>query len=160
LGDGALGSALPMAKPLYVDTFEHFKNNHEDPLNAYVAFGLYIEAECRWASSQANWPDSKKYQTYFDCTIPFSSAIHHDNADKVLVEFANNIVQEKQAAFLQSALDAYKIEAAKSHKGFLRGVSEATVGALVWSVILIVTTIISHRLGVDIVEAYQKASGI
>jgi hypothetical protein len=149
-----------MAKPLYVDIFEHFKNNHEDPLNAYVAFGLYIEAECRWASSQANWPDLKKYQTYFDCTVPYSTAIHQGNADKVLLEFANTIVQEKQAAFLQGALDAYKSETAKSHKGFWRGVSEATVGALVWSIILIGITIISHRLGVDILEAYQKASGL
>jgi hypothetical protein len=113
---------MGMAKPLYVQAFEHFKDNNDDPLKAYVAFGLYIDAECKWAESQPNWPANAKYKEWHDCSVPFGTAAHNEKAIDVLLEFANNIVEQEKVEFLTAALDAYKEEASKSEKGFWRGV--------------------------------------
>jgi hypothetical protein len=148
-----------MAKPLYVCAFEHFKNNNEDTLKAFVAFGLFIEAEQKWAASQENWPTEAKYKHYHDCTLPHQAHNYQSGAEDVLVQFANGIVEQERREFLQMALDQFKQEAAKSHHGFWRGVLEATSGAFVWSVLLIVAAIIAGRLGIDVLGAFERAAG-
>jgi hypothetical protein len=147
-----------MPKPLYVEAFEHFKKNN-DVLTAYVAFGLYVDAECKWAEQQASWPTTAKYREWFDCSIPYACESHNHRATDALENFANNIVEEQRTEFLAAALCAYKVEAAKAHKGFVRGVLEATTGALFWSVLLIVVSIIVQRVGIDILETYERAAG-
>lgn len=148
-----------MARPLYVEAFEHFKNNNDDPLNAYVAFGLYIDAECKWAASQANWPTPSKYKEWFDCYIPHSTASHNDRATEVLLEFANNIVDQEKAEFLEAALEAYREEASKSEKGFWRGVIEALTGAALWTLFLIVAAFILKWFNPDIYEVLGRVLG-
>jgi hypothetical protein len=76
-----------------------------------------------------------------------------------LQNFANNIVEEQRCEFLAAALCEYKVEAAKSDKGFMRGVLEGTTGALVWSVLLIVISIVVQRVGIDILETYERVAG-
>ena len=148
-----------MAKPLYVQAFEHFKNNHDDPLKAYVAFGLYIDAECKWAESQPAWPTERKYKDWFDCSVPHSTDTHNEKASDVLQEFANNIVEQQKSEFLQDAVDAFMEEAGKSEKSFGRGVSEALLGAFAYSVLLIVFSIIIQRQGIDLIEVYGRLIG-
>lgn len=150
---------MGMAKPLYVQAFEHFKNNHDDPLNAYVAFGLYVDAEYKWAEAQQNWPTDRKYKDWYDCSVPHSAATHYEKATEVLQEFANNIVEQERADFLQAALDSFLEEAGKAEKGFWRGVAEAVTGALIYSGILIVASIIAQRQGIDLVEIYGRLAG-
>jgi hypothetical protein len=148
-----------MTKPLYVQAFERFKKDSGDPLTAYVAFGLYIDTECKWAATQTSWPDGEKYKHYHDSTIPVSIEAHNEKAEAVLLEFADKIVEGEHNKFLAAALDSYKEAAAKSEKGFWQGVGEALVGALAWSILLIVVSIIFQRVGVDVLEVYEKAAG-
>ena len=148
-----------MAKPLYVQAFEYFKSNHGDTLTGYVAFGLYIDAECKWAQSQAAWPNGAKYKEWFDCSVPHGTTAHLEKATDVLQEFANNIVEQERAEFLEAALQVYRVEAAKSEKGFWRGVAEALVAALIWSILLIVAAIIIKWIGIDIVEVFGRVAG-
>jgi hypothetical protein len=148
-----------MAKPLYVQAFEHFKNNHDDPLQAYVAYGLYIDAECKWAASQASWPANSKYKEWFDCYVPHATDSHYEKATGVLLEFANNIVEQERAEFLASALSEFKTEAAKSEKGFWRGVSEAFTGAAFWTIFLIVAAFILRWFDPDIYDVLGRVLG-
>lgn len=148
-----------MAKPLYVQAFEHFKNNRDNPLQAYVAFGLYIDAECKWAASQATWPANAKYREWFECYIPHSTEAHNEQATEVLLEFANNIVEQERAEFLETAIEAYKEEAAKAEKGFWRGVAEAFTGAALWTVFLIGMAFILKWFNPDIYDVLGRVLG-
>jgi len=159
-----------MAKPLYVQAFEHFKNNHDDPLKAYVAFGLYVDAECKWAAQQPTWPPNSKYKEWFDCWIPHGTPGHYEKATVVLEEFANNIVEQERVIFLEAALNEYKsflgaalneykIEAAKSEKTFWRGVGEAVAGAAVWTAILIFAAFAIKWVYPDIYEVLGRVLG-
>jgi hypothetical protein len=148
-----------MAKPLYVQAFEHFKDNNNDPLKAYVAFGLYVDAECKWAASQPTWPANAKYKEWHDCSVPYGTAAHNDKATDVLLEFANNIVEQERDEFLAAAIGAYKEEAAKSEKGFGRGVLEALTGAALWTIILIGAAFILRWFNPDIYEVLGRVLG-
>lgn len=159
-----------MAKPLYVQAFEHFQNNHDDPLKAYVAFGLFVDAECKWAGSQPTWPTNSKYKEWFDCGIPHGTSDYYEKATAVLGEFADNIVEQQRATFLEAALkeyktevsaafEQYKAEAAKSEKGFGRGVAEAVAGAAVWTAILIFAAFALKWVYPDIYEVLGRVLG-
>lgn len=152
-------SAWGMNKPLYVQAFEHFQNRHEDPLRAYVAFGLYIDAECKWAASQPQWPANAKYKEWYDCSVPHTTHAHVEKAAAVLLEFANTIVEEKRAEFLAAAIGEYKREAAHAGKGFWRAVIEAFVGAALWTMFLIVTAFILKWFNPDIYEVLGRVLG-
>jgi hypothetical protein len=149
-----------MAKPLHVHAFEHFKNTNEDPLKAFVSFGLFIEAEQKWAAAQDSWPTEGKYKHYYDCTLPHQAHNYENGADEVLVQFANEVVEQEREEFLKAAMEQFKQEAAKSHNGFWKGVAEATMGAFVWSVILIVAALIAGRAGIDVLSVFEKAAGV
>lgn len=148
-----------MAKPLYVQAFEHFTANHDDPLQAYVAFALYIDAECRWAAKQENWPTGAKYRDWFECSVPHTVTGHSDKAIAVLQEFAQNIVEQERVEFLSAALEDYKTEAAKSEKGFWRGVSEALTGAFLWTLILIGAAFVLKWFNPDIYDVLGRVLG-
>lgn len=148
-----------MPKPLYVQAFEHFKNNHGDTLTGYVAFGMYIDAECKWAESQVAWPNHGKYKEWFDCYVPHGTAPHIERATDVLQEFANNIVEQQRIAFLEAALQAYRIEAAKTKKGFWHGVREAFVGAALWTVFLIGMAFLVRWVNPDIYDVLGHVLG-
>jgi hypothetical protein len=145
-----------MAKPLYVQAFEHFKDQNDDPLKAYVAYGLYIDAECKWAQAQATWPNTTKYRDWYECSVPHSTEMHNERAIQVLLEFANNIVDQERAEFLSTSLEAYRQEASKSKRGFRRGVLEATTGAFLYSVLLLIASLIIRWQGIDVVEVFEK----
>jgi len=148
-----------MPKPLYVQAFEHFKNNHGDTLAGYVAFGMYIDAECKWAESQSSWPSQAKYKDWFDCSVPRGTAAHIEKATDVLQEFANNIVEQERLEFLETALQAYQAEAAKSEKGFWRGVLEAFTGAAFWTAFLIGAAFFVRWVDPDIYDVLGRVLG-
>ncbi|HEY4922606.1 MAG TPA: hypothetical protein VII40_21075 [Xanthobacteraceae bacterium] len=149
-----------MAKPLYVLAFEHFKQKHaDDPLKAIVSFGLYIDSEYKWASAQQAWPTDGKYKHYHECSVPHSTDLYDESADKVLFEFVTRVVEEEKHDFLDAALAQYREEAAKSHHKWWHGVLEALGGAVLWSVILIVAAIVAGRLGIDVIGAFERAAG-
>jgi thiaminase len=148
-----------MAKPFYVQAFQHFKEGNDDLLNAYVAFALYVDAECKWAASQSTWPNQGKYKDWFECYIPHSSGSHNEKAIEVLQDFANNIVEQERIEFLAAALEQYKQEASKPEKGFWRGVAEALTGAALWTIILIGAAFILKWFNPDIYEVLGRVLG-
>lgn len=125
-----------------------------------MAFGLYIDAECKWAASQPSWPGNAKYQQWFDCSIPHATSSHYDRATAVLLEFANNIVERERAEFLAAALEEVKAEAAKSETGFRWwGVLEAFTGAAFWTVFLIFAAFVLRWFNPDIYEVLGRVLG-
>jgi hypothetical protein len=81
-------------------------------------------------------------------------------AEELLTDFANGIVEEKRPIFLEQSLAAYRDAASEGHRGFRGwGIIEATGGAFVWAILLIAATIVAARVGIDIVETYQRAAG-
>jgi hypothetical protein len=151
-----------MAKPLYVQAFEHFINkNKDDKLKALVAFGLYIEAEQKWASTQAVWPTEAKHRHYHNCSIPVDGATDHydEGAESVIFEFVNDVVEFEKEQFLEAAVAAYKLEAAKGRHKWWHGVLEATGGAILWSFILLGGAIFAGRMGIDVIGVFERAAG-
>jgi hypothetical protein len=148
-----------MPKPTYVDAFQHFKKNNNDALKAYVAFGLYVEAECKWAQSQPTWPTQAKYREWFDVSIPHLANAHNDTALDVLQEFAQNIVDQEKTAFIAAAMTQYKQAAAKAAKSFWDGVFEAFVGAACWTIFLIVMAFVIKWVKPDIYEILGRVLG-
>ena len=150
-----------MAKPIHVSAFEHFYNSCESHLEAAIAFGLFMESEHKWASRQATWPTEKKYAAYHEIYLtPHEAEGYRENARRVLLEYSNNLVESEQAQFLEAAVQQYRTEAGRGHSAFRKwGVVEALVGALLWTMILIVVSIIAVRFGIDLLEIYQKAAG-
>jgi hypothetical protein len=74
-----------------------------------------------------------------------------------LKNFANDIIQEKQAEFVEQSLDAYRTGASSGHCGFRGwGIVEATLGAFVWALLLIVLSIVASNQVDDRFEVAER----
>lgn len=135
-----------MAKPPYIQAFEHFKANTNDPLIAYVAFGLYVETEHQWASGLAHWPNQNQCRNYYQHILPHNGHDYTDKADDALVNFANNVVAAERHTFLRA-----------EERGFWYGVLQGVVAAIIYSAFLLGGSYIAVRQGVDIFEAFRRA---
>lgn len=128
-------------------------------LNALVAFGLYMEAECRWAERFDKPTDTDCVTYHNNGSMPYFLNQYEDQAQKLLSDFGEAILASNQKKVLASAVEGAIEAAHKTKKAFARGISEAVVGALVWTVILIGITIIAQRVGIDVIEIYKRAAG-
>jgi hypothetical protein len=159
------GAIFKMATPLHLTAFQHFYNATKSHLEALVAYGLFTESETQWAQTKQSGPSRAQLDYYHQFgTSPYESAKFLSSAQKLLLDFANQIAETKRAQFLQEALREYEVEAGKGHSAFrgwgcVEGIIGAFIGALLWSVFLIGATIIASRNGIDIVEVYQRLSG-
>jgi len=146
-----------MAKPPYVEAFEHFKAMTDDPLIAYVAFGLYVETECQWASAQANWPNQTQCRTYYQHILPHNGHDYTDKADAALLEFANNIVEAERHTFVDG-LDGGIANAVRAvSPRFWVGIAQGVLAAIIYSVLVLGGSYLAVRQGVDIFEAFRRA---
>jgi hypothetical protein len=138
-----------MSKLLHVRAFEYFSQNIPNELKAFVAFGLFMEAERKWASGQKDWPSETKYRGYHQNYLtPHQTDEYRDAAERVLINFSNNVVAETLTQY-------------KGHTKFRWwGIVEAVIGAFIWSILLIALTIIAQRIGVDILEVYKRLAGV
>jgi len=91
--------------------------------------------------------------------MPYFLNQYEDQAQKLLSDFGEAILASNQKKVLASAVEGAIEAAHKTKKAFARGISEAVVGALVWTVILIGITIIAQRVGIDVIEIYKRAAG-
>ena len=151
-----------MPKPLHVEAFEHFTRDiPNDQLLAFVAFGLFMEAERKWADGQPRWPSESKYKGYHqNYLIPHQTEEFRNGAERVLIELSNNVVASQKSEFLNEALARYKNQAQKGHARFRKwGVAEAVFGAFIWSILLIALTVIAQRNGIDIIDVYKRLAG-
>ena len=148
-----------MPKPLHVTAFEHFKDKNPNHLEAMIAFGLFIDAEQKWANGKRPHPESDDYQAYYDVSLSDThSNFYMSSAREVLLRVSNDLVAAKQSELLAGALKEYQSEAGKDHQKFrINGVQEAIWGALGWTVILLVFSIILAWVNLDPIDYYYKA---
>jgi hypothetical protein len=149
-----------MPKPLHVSAFEHFNNNIQNQIEAFVAFGLFMESERLWAQEEPNQPTEATYRTYHRIyLIPHETERYKQSATQVLSDLANEAIDGAHVAFLADALHRYRVAASTGHAKFRwRGVVEATAGALTWTLVLILFSVILAWQGIDIIEYYQRAT--
>jgi hypothetical protein len=121
-----------------------------------------MESEHKWATQLPHWPSEEKYADYHGIYLTAHEiAGYKDAAKRLLTEFSNNIIAAERPQFLAATLEQYRTAAYTGHGKFRwRGVWEAVLGACVWTVLLIVVSVIAARGGIDILEIYQKAAGI
>ena len=146
-----------MPLPPHIDSFKKFNLLIPDNLIASVAFGLFLESERIWVDHQNPEPTEVRCRNYHrDYLNDHEIQRYRQKAADLLTNFGDHIVQEKRAEFLEQSLDAYRTAASNGHRGFRGwGIVEATLGAFVWSVLLIVLSIVAVRSGIDLLEAYQ-----
>jgi hypothetical protein len=151
-----------MPAPLHVAAFEAFNTHIADHLEASISFALFLVSEREWAATRNPPPDEAAYQTFHQNYLtPHEIARYQQTARELLAEFGTTIVNAKRIEFLEDALADYRNAAASGHRGFrVRGVLEATLGALVWTILLIAFSIILARGGIDIFDYYQRAAGV
>jgi hypothetical protein len=136
--------------PSHVTSFQKINAKITDHLMASVAFGVFMRAESCWL--ETNEPNEANCRTYHSMLTDFQIDRIRDDATRILNEYANRIVEEKRAEFLD--------EMSRHHKGFRRwGVWEAFLGSFFWTAVLIAVSIIVQRAGIDILEVYKHATG-
>lgn len=132
----------------------------QQPLTALVAFGLYMEAECRWAEQLSKPPADSDYVTYHtNGSMPHFLHRYQDEANGLLTQFGETLVVSHQKKVISSAVEAAVEGVHKAPKSFVRGMFEAVGGAFIWTAALIVFSIIAQRAGIDLIEVYKHASG-
>jgi hypothetical protein len=155
------GGPLMANKLLHVIAFEEFRKATPNPLEAMIAFGLFMDSEDKWAKLKQQWPSDETYCGYHEIYLtPHEIQGYIDNAKSVLQQFGGNLVEIERPKFLSQALVEYERAASIGHRRFrFRGVLEAVAGAFLWTVILISFAIILARGGIDVVEYYRRAVG-
>ncbi len=148
-----------MPTPIHVAAYELFNQHIEDHLEASIAFTLFLVSEREWADGKNPTPTEAEYATFHsNYLIPHEIGRYHDAARRLLAEYGNTIVETKRQQFLENALAAYQASASRGHRSFrFWGVTEATLGALFWTVLLIVFSLLLAWGGIDIFEYYHKA---
>jgi hypothetical protein len=150
-----------MPLPPHIDSFKKFNTLIPDHLTASIGFGLFMQSEEVWINQQSPEPTPVKCRNYHrDYLNDHEIQRYRQKAVDLLTNLTNGIVQQKRSEFLEQSLDAYRTAASNGHRGFRGwGIVEATLGAFVWAVLLIVLSIVAVRSGIDLLEAYQKAAG-
>jgi hypothetical protein len=146
--------------PPHVSTFQRFNDRIDDPLEASVAFGLFMEAEWEWAAEQGN-PSDTQYRRYQrDALTDRYIDMFRDNARVVLSKFGSEAVAARRIEILQQALRRYEAAAARGHGKFRKwGVVEAFFGAFAWTLALILFAFVLNYAGIDVIEVFHKVAG-
>ena len=160
MGDGS-GHPVPSVRPPrppYIEAFEKITQGKKDQIEAFVAFGLFISSEFRWGTQQPAWPPEEQIQNIYTRLLHDSELQKTEAAAKKIVDdHRENLVREHEKKYLdrmfQQIEDRVAVIAARaSARHFWRGVAEATTGAFMWTVILIVFTLALWLLGIDVVH--------
>jgi hypothetical protein len=150
-----------MPLPVHALSFRRFSENIPDHLTASVAFGLFMQSEGIWIAEQNPEPTETRCRNYHRNFLNEHEIQRYKQAAEVLLNnFANGVISTKREEFLTQALQQYQSSARVGHRGFRYwGIVEATIGALVWSILLIVVYVIVAEHGIDILDLYRKATG-
>src|SRR5262249_28547215 len=129
--------------------FEFILAGSQNEIRDYVAFGLFMQSENEWASQKELRTDAEYKKYHENLLTPRQKERLRGDAEKVLSNFAAQAISAEESAVL-----------GRHRKFRLFGVTEAVLGAFIWTVILIVVSILAARAGIDILEYYKKAAGI
>jgi hypothetical protein len=151
-----------MTLPPHIDSFKRFNELiPNDHLLASVAFGVFMQGERVWIDQQDPEPTEAKCRNYHHSYLTDHEIERYKQAAvDLLTNYANGVVGTTRSEFLEQSLSDYRNAAFKGHKRFrLWGIVEATGGAFLWSVILVVILLIIAIQGIDIFEIYRRATG-
>jgi hypothetical protein len=150
--------AVRAVRPPYIEAFEKFTQGKSDRIEALVAFGLFISSDYSWAKQQPTWPPE-------DLTRNMYSRLLHDDevqktesrAHEILEEHRSDIVLDHEKKYLKNLFDGVEqrinnMVATHSLKHFWKGVSEATTGAFVWTIILTAIAFGFYLGGIDVLH--------
>jgi hypothetical protein len=139
-----------MPKPSHVKAFEFISEGTQDEIRDYIAFGLFMESEDEWASGKEDHLTDDEYKKYHDHILtPLQRERFRAGAVQVLDNFAARAIQ------------AERVDLLKHHRKFrCAGIVEAILGAFLWTLLLIVLTVLAARAGIDILEYYKRAAGL
>jgi hypothetical protein len=148
-----------MPPPLHVAAFERFNGSIPDHLEATIAFGLFLVSEREWANAFNPPLNAAAYATFHQNYLtPHEIWRYHQQALQLLPDFGTRVVEAKRPEFLGEALSEYRKSAAAGHSAFRGfGILEAIAGALAWTVVLIIFSLIVVSNGIDIFEYYKRA---
>ena len=98
-------SANPVlfCKFLLVAAFEQFRSTIENQIEAFVAFGLFMESERLWAQGESNQPTEATYRRYHQIYLT-----HHEterykqSATQVLSDLANEAIDGRRSLSWQT----------------------------------------------------------
>jgi hypothetical protein len=131
-----------------------------DQLEALVALGLYFESECKYFASFTAEPTPRELEAFHRVvSAPSALGKLREEATRLVDRFGDEVVAKAQRDHLTQAVAAAVEAVHGAPRSFWRGVWEAITAAALYSVMLIIFSIIAHRLGIDILEAYRHAYG-
>jgi hypothetical protein len=146
--------------PPHVSAFQKFASQIDNRLEASIAFGLFMESEGIWAANAGNPSDTKykNYQSQF--LTDYEIERYAKQARDFLSNFGSEAVAGRRAEFLQASLERYESAARRGHRRFRGfGILEALIGALAWTLTLIVFAIVLKFSGIDLIEILHKVAG-
>lgn len=135
-----------MTPPLHVAAFQAFNAQIPDHLEASIAFALFLVSEREWAALQNPAPTDAQYQTFHQNYLsPHEIERYHQTAKELLAEYGTRLI----GLFEANRPDRFR----------WRGIFEAALGALVWTLFLIGISFVLAYAGIDIVDVYKRVSG-
>jgi len=143
------------------------RSDVQEQLKALTTFGLYVESECKYFEDHPDRRTARGGEDYARAALSPPQLARLENEARGLIEdFAATIIEgvERKNEIVQKAhvtkLVHSAVEAVHSApRSRLAGVTEAVAGAFMYSVIIILISIIAHRAGIDILETYERAYG-
>ncbi|MEA2823482.1 MAG: hypothetical protein QOJ86_5486 [Bradyrhizobium sp.] len=147
--------------PPHVSSFQRFAEQIPNHLEASIAFGLFMQSEAQWAAKAGN-PSDAKYRNYQAALLTDHEIERYaKQARDLLTYFGSEAISGKRAELLKENLERYEGAAGKGHSRFRGwGVIEATLGAFLWTCILILTVgVIAKYAPIDLVDIVHKISG-
>ena len=139
-----------MPKPAHVEAFEFMIDGTQNEIKDCIAFGLFMRSENNWVSGKDSPPTEADYRRYHGHLLtPLERERYRDGATQVLQDFAVKAIQAERTALL------------KHHRRFRPlGILEGISAAFLWTLLLIVITVLAARAGIDILEYYKRAAGL
>jgi hypothetical protein len=119
-----------MPKPSHVEAFDFITEGTQNEIRNYIAFGMFMQSEKSWLAQRPSEPSDAEYRRYHQALLTSHERERfREAADAALKNFATK------------AISAERSELLTHHRKFrCLGVVEATLGAFVWTAILIVVT--------------------
>lgn len=129
-----------------------------------MAYGLFISSEYEWASKQLTWP-TEEAVTYVnnrmlrepevEKTIAAAKSIVEDHRRRLVTAHEERYLNQNWVA-IEARVAA--LVAKSSRRRFLKGVSEATVGAFCWMTLSVMIAMGAALMGIDLLHGVSAVA--
>jgi hypothetical protein len=137
-----------------------FNGKPDAQLRLLIAIGLYSESESRWAETCTPAPRANQVRQYHQiAATPHSLKDIEDEVEIILKNFGAGLVDLYQKQQFSSVIKNVEEGLRKKPKEFFYGVAQATVGAVVYTVLLIAFSYLLKWGGIDLLDVFGRVSG-